>query len=55
MDLEELDRLSYTRRYFSLVVGGVSQRVGDVTITNGPVCMCDRVHRDDGKGVGLEV
>ncbi len=29
--------------------------MGDVTITNAPVCMCDQVHRDDGKGVDLEV
>ena len=39
---EEIDRLSYTRRYISSR-GGFSQRLGDVAITNGPVCMCERV------------
>jgi hypothetical protein len=39
--LEELTRLSYTRRFISLSVD--SQRMGDVPRTNGTVYMCDRV------------
>ena len=45
--LEELARMSYTRRYISLAAdssrGWGSQRLGDVAITMRPVCMCERV------------
>ena len=31
------------RRYISLVADSLNQRMGLVVITNGPVCVCERV------------